>query len=247
MTDAVIRAPASSSETTRFSSTQTKIDGIPALRLQYEARPIDPADTPDTLGAPRELDLTIVNRNRATSVILTAMGPKDPDALLSEPLTPSEERYWTWESGTPPLGRCNISTLRQMECCKCANPKAYEQLIEWRCWEEDDEEEDVVDRDIADLAASWPRLETLILGRAIVLLLTLRAGIIDTSPGSPGRTVNRFSPAIPSSISRSSLVCLSDLFKDLALIPRVAFTLANSILYELSFTTDYHAIVLGYV
>ncbi|KAJ7891451.1 hypothetical protein B0H13DRAFT_1887222 [Mycena leptocephala] len=76
----------------------------PRFQLQYEARPIDPADTPDTLGAPMELHLTIVNRNRATSVILTAMGPEDPDALLSEPLTPSEERYWTWESGTPPLG-----------------------------------------------------------------------------------------------------------------------------------------------
>ncbi|KAJ6596699.1 hypothetical protein B0H10DRAFT_2088089 [Mycena sp. CBHHK59/15] len=83
----------------------------PNFQLQYQARPIDTADTPETLGAPREREflLSASYRNRATSVILTAMGPEDPDALLSEPLTPSEERYWTWESGTPPPGSVQVT------------------------------------------------------------------------------------------------------------------------------------------
>ncbi|KAJ7938667.1 hypothetical protein B0H13DRAFT_2301297 [Mycena leptocephala] len=77
------------------------------------SRAIGPVDTPETLGAPEKLDLTIVNR--ATSVILTALGPEDSDALLSEPLTPLEERYWTWESGTPPPGWMHRVNGNKME------------------------------------------------------------------------------------------------------------------------------------
>ncbi|KAJ6556486.1 hypothetical protein B0H10DRAFT_2122320 [Mycena sp. CBHHK59/15] len=67
----------------------------PSFQLQYQARPIDTADTPETLGAPREREflLSASYRNRATS---------DPDALLSEPLTPSEER-------TPPPGSVQVT------------------------------------------------------------------------------------------------------------------------------------------
>ncbi|KAJ7929833.1 hypothetical protein B0H13DRAFT_1859316 [Mycena leptocephala] len=94
------------------------------FQLCYNGRPIDPADTPDTLGAPIMLDLSVntrygptlrtwfpvsLQRSRYTSDIRTALGPEDPEDLISEPLTPLNTRFWRWETGTPPPGSLQVT------------------------------------------------------------------------------------------------------------------------------------------
>ncbi|KAJ7914011.1 hypothetical protein B0H13DRAFT_2325738 [Mycena leptocephala] len=102
----LLRLPEGMDQSYGFPVTLQNTEIFRSHLVRLLSRAIGPVDTPETLGAPEKLDLTIVNR--ATSVIRTALGPEDSDALLSEPLTPLEERYWTWESGTPPPGpRCD--------------------------------------------------------------------------------------------------------------------------------------------
>ncbi|KAJ7923262.1 hypothetical protein B0H13DRAFT_1865072 [Mycena leptocephala] len=111
----------------------------PGFQLCYNGRPIDPADTPDTLGAPIMLDLSVNTRygltlrtwfpvslqhSRYTSNIRTALGPEDPEDLISEPLTPLNTRFWRWETGTPPSGSLQVTPRY--------TPPSHSVVVVWR-------------------------------------------------------------------------------------------------------------------
>ncbi|KAJ7873023.1 hypothetical protein B0H13DRAFT_1895131 [Mycena leptocephala] len=79
------------------------------FRLQYNAQEVDPIDTPETLGASNKVcPLPLPPNVRYTYEVETALGPED---LTAEPLTPANERYWTWEAGTPPPGSIQVTPL----------------------------------------------------------------------------------------------------------------------------------------